>query len=423
MSLSSSGKDRLDIVCNGANVYHSGPTDLQDVLQPAARAMPSVEEDNEESVPRDYPPTPPSPVDMPFLQDDSADTGLHQTLTNDSDPRGEVPPYEEALGMLPPLTEINLNDPPSSPELPRQQRASGFRSLLNAMNPNRLSHYSHANNLRRSHQRSDSENSVYSAADSTPRSASRSSHRPSPSTNSFFRTLSRQRSIRTINSNHLTSPSVISINSISSPLTHTTLRTEFTYPRTGPTLEQFRLISSPDALARFGVPYGADAVAFAASTSRQDLDPPPPDFDAEASMASLLPRTESEVTSAPPSTSEASPPRLNTQTESFARTVLDVIPQSAVATQDGHTEEATDADPDAPSVLDRSKSVSSRRSPPLPPSVVRSPAELGVRSESRMSSYSMQSYATASDSVATHAAKSPEPDLGSSQATAVSDSS
>lgn len=379
---------------------------MHDVLQPAATVMPSLDEDSEEPTFRDqsidYAPAPHSPVDMPFLQDNTADTGP----TNE--PRGAAPPYEEALRALPrqssPLNEINLNDPPSSPELPRQQRSSGFRSLLNAMNRNRLSH----NNLRHTHQRSDSENSIASSADSPPRSASRTSHRPSAS---FFRTLSRQRSIRTINSNHLTSPSVISINSISSPLTHTALRTEFTYPRTGPTPEQFKLISSPDALARFGVPYGADAIAFAASTSRQDLQPPPPDFDADASTSNLLPRTDepaSEVTSAPPSTSEATtPPRLNTQTDAFARTMLDVIPQSAVATVDGHAEEAPDADPDSPSTpFDRSKSISSRLS--LPPGSFRSPADSGVRSESRVSSYSMQSYATAADEPDT------SPNLGSS---------
>jgi hypothetical protein len=392
---------------------------MHDILQPAATVMPAVDEDNEEQVLRDpsidYAPTPDSPVDMPFLQDHTADAGPPNG--NGPDARGAAPPYEEALRSLPrhssPFNEINLNDPPSSPELPRQQRTSGFRSLLNAMNPNRP--YSQANNLRHTHQRSDSENSAASSADS-PRSTSRTSHRPSPSAGSFFRTLSRQRSIRTINSNHLTSPSVISLNSISSPLTHTALRTEFTYPRTGPTPEQFKLISSPDALARFGVPYGADAIAFAASTSRQDLQPPPPDFDAEASTSNLLPRTDesaSEVTSAPPPTSEVTTPvRLDTETETFARTVLDVIPQSAVATVDGHAEEAPDADSDSP-VVDRSKSVSSRLS--LPPASFRSPTEFGVRSESRVSSYSKLSYATAAESIVAAAEPDTSPNLGNGQ--------
>ena len=379
---------------------------MQEVVQPAATVMPSVDEDVEEPALRgpsiDYAPTPHSPVDMPFLQDPTADAG--PTNGNGPDARGAAPPYEEALRALPrqspPYNEISLNDPSSSPELPRQQRTSGFRSILNAMNPNRLSHYSQANNFRHNHQRSESENSVTSSADS-PRSTSRTSHRPSPSTGTFFRTLSRQRSIRTISSNHLTSPSVISLNSISSPLTHTALRTEFTYPRTGPTPEQFKLISSPDALARFGVPYGADAIAFAASTSRQDLQPPPPDFDADASTSNLLPRSDESPASEATTTSEVTtPPPLNTETDTFARTVLDVIPQSAVATVDGHAEEALVADSDSPStpIVDRSKSVSSRH----PPASFRSPTEFGVRSESRVSSYSMQSYATAAEGTNQH---------------------
>ena len=74
----------------------------------------------------------------------------------------------------------------------------------------------------------------------------------------------------------LTSPSLISLNSISPPLTHTATRTEFTYPRTGPTSEQVKFLASKETFGRFGLPYGPDAIAFAASSSRQDL---PPDFD------------------------------------------------------------------------------------------------------------------------------------------------
>jgi hypothetical protein len=95
------------------------------------------------------------------------------------------------------------------------------------------------------------------------------------STGSVFTVLS-----RTISRNHddvpLTSPSMISLSSISPPLTHTATRTEFAYPRTGPTSEQIKFISSKDTFGRFGLPYGPDAIAFAASSSRQNL---PPDFD------------------------------------------------------------------------------------------------------------------------------------------------
>ena len=95
------------------------------------------------------------------------------------------------------------------------------------------------------------------------------------STGSVFTVLS-----RTLSRNHddgpLTSPSMISLNSISPPLTHTTTRTEFTYPRTGPTSEQIKFLSSKETFGRFALPYGPDAIAFVASSSRQDL---PPDFD------------------------------------------------------------------------------------------------------------------------------------------------
>ena len=42
-----------------------------------------------------------------------------------------------------------------------------------------------------------------------------------------------------------------------------------------------RLISSRESFARFAVPYGPDAIAFAASTSRHDLEPTP-DYESHA---------------------------------------------------------------------------------------------------------------------------------------------
>jgi len=95
------------------------------------------------------------------------------------------------------------------------------------------------------------------------------------STGSVFTVLSKTLS-RNHDDNQLTSPSLISLNSISPPLTHTATRTEFTYPRTGPTSEQVKFLASKETFGRFGLPYGPDAIAFAASSSRQDL---PPEFD------------------------------------------------------------------------------------------------------------------------------------------------
>ncbi|KAA1474357.1 hypothetical protein DENSPDRAFT_931594 [Dentipellis sp. KUC8613] len=96
-----------------------------------------------------------------------------------------------------------------------------------------------------------------------------------------FRTVSRTRTRSNSNfqAGHLNSPSTISINSISSPLTHTLTRTDFVYPKSGPTPEQLKLISSREAVGKYGVPYGPDAVAYVASTSRLDLHGPSPEYD------------------------------------------------------------------------------------------------------------------------------------------------
>jgi len=112
-------------------------------------------------------------------------------------------------------------------------------------------------------------------------------HRPSNSSASALSAVFRTRSNTSfsgvgVTHSHsgLASPSMISLHSISAPLTHTVVRTEYTYPRTGPTAEQMKLIASVDSFKRFGVPYGPDAVAYAASASRLDLSqPPPPVFE------------------------------------------------------------------------------------------------------------------------------------------------
>jgi len=76
----------------------------------------------------------------------------------------------------------------------------------------------------------------------------------------------------------VSSPSTISLNSISAPLTHTLTRSEFRAPKGGMlTAEQIKLITSREALEKFGMPYGPDAVA-AFSLSRET----PPDFDSIA---------------------------------------------------------------------------------------------------------------------------------------------
>ncbi|KAH8829168.1 hypothetical protein DL96DRAFT_1034079 [Flagelloscypha sp. PMI_526] len=107
-----------------------------------------------------------------------------------------------------------------------------------------------------------------------------------------FRTISRQRSSHTLNSNNLSSPSVISLNSISLPLRETLVKSDFVYPSSGPTPEQVKLISSRESFSRFGKPYGADAIAYAASRSRIEFMGAPPEFE-DASFDTGLPRTSS----------------------------------------------------------------------------------------------------------------------------------
>lgn len=114
------------------------------------------------------------------------------------------------------------------------------------------------------------------------------------SAGSMFTVLSRTLS-KNPDDGPLTSPSMISLNSISPPLTHTATRTEFTYPRTGPTSEQVKFLSSKETFGRFGLPYGPDAIAFAASSSRLDL---PPDFDSiRPSFSDLSPNPDDGSTS------------------------------------------------------------------------------------------------------------------------------
>ena len=81
----------------------------------------------------------------------------------------------------------------------------------------------------------------------------------------------------------LTSPSSASIN-ISSPLVHTVTRTEFRFPKSGPTPEQLKFLSSRESLGRFGVPFGEDA-------ERNYPNARPPPFEATPGASSSRPGT------------------------------------------------------------------------------------------------------------------------------------
>lgn len=260
-----------------------------------------------------YTPMPTPTNEMPFLHDSelsgdlsllsnarrsSSDSGLQETrslmrvdsnLPQESpDPRGEAPAYFEVVDLTQEsnseLPTIQPSSVLSSTFHEPQQRRSGFRTFLN-----RMSMMSHVPEHRRAESDQSSTSNGHRPNRSIP--SRTTNHRPSQSSSnpSIFRPLSRQRSNQTLNSSvHLNSPSLISLNSISSPLSHTLIRTEFTYPKSGPTPEQLKVISSRENFSRFGMPYGRDAIAFAASSSRQDLEPPPPDFEASSSQLSLV---------------------------------------------------------------------------------------------------------------------------------------
>ncbi|KAJ3556323.1 hypothetical protein NP233_g12004 [Leucocoprinus birnbaumii] len=211
------------------------------------------------------------------------------------DPRGEAPGYFEVVGdgqvgsgvdrtsidrRIPntpasPVTPATAEStsptttsPPTSP-----QRRSGFRALLSRTPISRTF----------THTRNGSTASGVSSNIHIPDSPSRT-HARGGSTTSLVSALglTRTRSFVSHNSSraNLASPSMISLNSISAPLTHTAIRTEFAaFPKQGLTPEQMRLISSREGLAKFGVPYGPDAKAFA-SMSAVDLltGERPPEF-------------------------------------------------------------------------------------------------------------------------------------------------
>lgn len=194
---------------------------------------------------------------------------LHTTQTSE-DPRGEAPSYFEVVGQdtpryEPPASETSIND--AAPD-----RRSRFSFLFNPFGGSSrhppVSIYNRV--ITPDHTRNVSSLSVASTN-------SGHGHNRSGSHSTLLKTLRSHD-----HSTHMTSPSTISLNSISAPLTHTVIRSEFRAPKGGITPEQIKLITSRNALERFGVPYGPDAVAFSASRSNMA---PPPDFDATVSSS------------------------------------------------------------------------------------------------------------------------------------------
>ncbi|KAF7323462.1 Proteophosphoglycan ppg4 [Mycena chlorophos] len=213
-----------------------------------------------------YVPMPHSPHDSPLL-------GAQE------DPRGVAPAYFEVVdepyppGISADAVPETAGSEPATVVAPTTQRRSGFFSMFrpapagaatSSIPLPTTSPEASRSNLSLTHTRT---RSTTNGAGSPPPSSSR--HRPSTSTSTLF-SLGRKKSSQSLNGNNLTSPSLISLASISSPLPHTLVKTEFTsLPKAGLTPEQFKMISgSKDGgLNRFGVPFGEVAVRYAASAS------------------------------------------------------------------------------------------------------------------------------------------------------------
>lgn len=252
----------------------------------------------------------PRTVDISDVRDGN---GHIRNISEPPDPRGEAPPYFEVVSdleavraMSGELSRVETTDTlPMAPDnesamevphvLPETRRRSMFRGFINAAS-RALSPPPHPQPTTTSRLSRDVLASPRPSNLSARPAGTRSpqvGHRPTAShsgsvlsvtSSAFGRVTSRSRS--TSNVGALTSPSMISIGSISAPLTHTAVRTDFVYPRSGPTPEQLKLISSVESVSKFGVPYGPAAVAYA-SASRVNIQGPPPEFEEHSSLDGL----------------------------------------------------------------------------------------------------------------------------------------
>lgn len=225
------------------------------------------------------------------------------SVDNHLDPRGEAPSYTEAVDGR--MMTVSLNDPDpnntsSNPIVPPPSHAADAaagraRSRFSFLIHNPFS--SHNNTSNTSSNPSPPSSSVRAespalhTASTLSRFSSRESHESHHSraplrNNNLSRTHTRSnsnlfRAFRSHSPGLHAGSSTISLDSISAPLTHTVTRAEFHAPKGGlMTPEQIKLITSRQALEKFGVPYGADAVA-AFSLSRERLAEmgPPPEFE------------------------------------------------------------------------------------------------------------------------------------------------
>ncbi|GJJ14483.1 hypothetical protein Clacol_008747 [Clathrus columnatus] len=196
-----------------------------------------------------------------------------------------------------------------------------------------------------------------SSTETRPRSQSRSSVRPIPFSRSRSRsgsntnqnvvnpsasTLSLNNNNNT-SSSHIRSPSSTSL-SISAPLAHTVTKSTFMYPASGPTTEQIKFLSSREALGRFGMPYGHEAVAAAARAkavtptnglSQGDDEAPPPSFEDVAGSSSYNSALSSGSSRNPSGSSNTTPTPIARPTQPTQTTTSPISPSDSKTSQYG----------------------------------------------------------------------------------------
>ncbi|KAI0686334.1 hypothetical protein BC835DRAFT_462515 [Cytidiella melzeri] len=449
-------------------VIYRGPEDMEDMpLTTTNVVMPVVAEAPEASTvdlteQRVYVTVPESPQHMPLLAGDesvvasqvdmsldnsrsrlisphrprptsstisSSEEGrtLEEHLTvPESDPRGEAPPYFEFVQSEEPQTpqtpdtpvrvpaSPDLSTPPDTPDLhpptgsvrqPGGSRLSGILNMFHTRPATQSRLVPSAESSSSGHRRDGSDESADLPNVTRHRAASRATmHRPSFSgSGSMFSVMTRSRS-RLVEHQNLTSPSTIS---------------------TGPTPEQVKLISSREAFQRFGMPYGHDAVAFAASSSRLELsNVPPPDFeDVPSSSRFDSPRVPPETVVEEPASGEhdGSSSSVVDNNNNNNNTVRPASPEAetveATASSSNEAAAASAASPAVPSippgldsqpVTESSESSAAKIPVPIQASTSSSSSPMPSslpRSVSRAST--ALSFATAEESI--HATPSPSP--------------
>ncbi|KAF8128743.1 hypothetical protein EV363DRAFT_414265 [Boletus edulis] len=216
------------------------------------------------------------------------------SVDNSADSRGEAPSYAEAVSAEGRMATISLNDPEpnSNVAVPSSLAPGRGRSRFSFLMQNPFSSHNHTSGAP-----SDANSSTPSIRSESPalhvrsgsalsRLSTHESHDSHHSRNNLARSRSRSnshllRAFRSHSPGHAGS-STLSVDNVSAPLLHTLTRAEFHVPKGGLTPEQIKLITSRQALERFGVPYGPDAVAFSLSRERLAETGPPPDFETVA---------------------------------------------------------------------------------------------------------------------------------------------